>query len=233
MIEGVCVEFVPDEILKMLGELSTKLGSRWYYILICNRNFNDLLWLLFDFFFLLLNFHLRNHIIRFLRIYLRYPLWKRFIYVIYERFSYHTLDFLIIHRDCNLIWCRCHLRCYRSYINFIYLFLRLLHDLWLFLRRCLLRVLLFFLFLPLFLLFFCHRNLLVSILADSQLQSSPLLIVHLGAGCAAVEGQVEQLLGFHGLNHAVDVRAYLSPHLVELVRLTHLEKMLIWVIVEG
>jgi hypothetical protein len=28
MIEGVCVEFVPDEILKMLGELSTKLCSR-------------------------------------------------------------------------------------------------------------------------------------------------------------------------------------------------------------
>jgi hypothetical protein len=179
--------------------------------------------LLFDFFFLLLNFHLRYLIIRFLRIYLRYPLWKRFFY---ERFSYHTLNFLFIHRDFNLIWCS-HLRCYRNYNNFIYLFLRLLHDLWLFLRRCLLRVLLFFLFFSLFLLLFCHRHLLVSILADGQLQSSPLLIVHLGAGSAAIECQVKQLLGLHGLDHAVDVRAYLSPHLVELVRLTHLKEMLI------
>lgn len=28
LIEGICIEFIPDKILKMLGQFSTKLGSR-------------------------------------------------------------------------------------------------------------------------------------------------------------------------------------------------------------
>jgi hypothetical protein len=224
MIEWVCVEFIPDKVLKVLGELSTKLGSRRNYILICYRYFNDLLRLLFLFF--LLNFQ-RYFNPRFLWINLCNPLWNYWNFFCYLRnfnFSNPSINLLIIH-SYNFIWSN-HLSRYRCYRDnfFFYLFLRLSNLGFLLSRGCrLLRVLLF-LFLH---LLFGYRHLLVSIFADSQLQSSPLLIVHLGSGSAAVEGQVEELLGPHSLHDPVDVRAYLPPHLVELVRLTHLQQMLI------